>query len=310
MTEDAGSTKPGGFLSAVVADSRAMMPRAPAWARDGEDSFEPMAERTGPPRRGRPGMEARRPRSALAAQAIAQGARATSFAGRLAEPDAAGESRREDARPAAHATTAPHVAEAPGAAEASDTGPGDVGDAATSRAVPATIPGRAGDLHQPRTGPHAPARDMVPAASARAPFAARRSSAEAHSKTVDAVVAHAIDAAGEPGARDPDAARRPERTAARAALPSSQAASPTQPMPPEGEGVTMRAIVARGSAAAPPRRSAGPSASTAADARPAVHIGTMDIRIELAKQRPEPPPRQPVGFRGSGALSRLYLRRE
>jgi hypothetical protein len=42
----------------------------------------------------------------------------------------------------------------------------------------------------------------------------------------------------------------------------------------------------------------------------AVHIGTLDIRIEAPKQRPAPPTRQPVRFRGSGILSRLYLRRD
>jgi len=44
-------------------------------------------------------------------------------------------------------------------------------------------------------------------------------------------------------------------------------------------------------------------------APPRVHIGTLDIRIEAPKQRPQSPPRQPVTFRGSGILSRLYLRR-
>ena len=42
-------------------------------------------------------------------------------------------------------------------------------------------------------------------------------------------------------------------------------------------------------------------------ASPAVHIGTLDVRIEAAK--PPSQPRQPVCFRGSGILSRLYLRR-
>ena len=45
-------------------------------------------------------------------------------------------------------------------------------------------------------------------------------------------------------------------------------------------------------------------------APPAVHIGTLDIRIEAPKQRAKSPPRQPVSFRGSGMVSRLYLRRE
>ena len=45
-------------------------------------------------------------------------------------------------------------------------------------------------------------------------------------------------------------------------------------------------------------------------APPAVLIGTLDIRIEAPKQRTTPPPRQPVRFRGSSILSRLYLRRE
>lgn len=42
---------------------------------------------------------------------------------------------------------------------------------------------------------------------------------------------------------------------------------------------------------------------------PAVQIGTLDVRIESPRQRYGPAPRQPVSFRGSGILSRLYLRR-
>jgi hypothetical protein len=54
-----------------------------------------------------------------------------------------------------------------------------------------------------------------------------------------------------------------------------------------------------------PRR---PGAAVAApQEQPAVHIGTLDIRIEVPK--PLPPRRQKVGFSGSGVFSRLYLQR-
>lgn len=56
-----------------------------------------------------------------------------------------------------------------------------------------------------------------------------------------------------------------------------------------------------------------PSRVQPASARPeaeGIHIGTLDIRIEAPKQRLQPPPRQPVSFRGSGIASRLYLRRD
>jgi hypothetical protein len=52
------------------------------------------------------------------------------------------------------------------------------------------------------------------------------------------------------------------------------------------------------------------NSSRSQTAPPAVHIGTLDIRIEAPNQRATSPTRQPVRFRGSGMLSRLYLRRE
>ncbi len=42
---------------------------------------------------------------------------------------------------------------------------------------------------------------------------------------------------------------------------------------------------------------------------PSVQIGSVEVRIEAPAQRPPPPPREPVSFRGSSAASRLYLRR-
>ena len=61
-----------------------------------------------------------------------------------------------------------------------------------------------------------------------------------------------------------------------------------------------------------PPRPMQPASTRRPDVAPApsVHIGTLDIRIEAPKQHAQPPSRQPVSFRGSGIMSRLYLRLE
>jgi len=86
---------------------------------------------------------------------------------------------------------------------------------------------------------------------------------------------------------------------------------------PEAEHTGARSLLtpipARGPSAAETRRalplqsagSGGPQVTP-----PTVHVGTLEVRLEAPKQRSQPPLRHPVNFRGSGILSRLYLRRE
>jgi hypothetical protein len=100
------------------------------------------------------------------------------------------------------------------------------------------------------------------------------------------------------------------RGADRPAAPAAQRSTPRTRA--NADAISATAPVASPAAATPiepESRMIGTQRGDRPSAPPAVHIGTLDIRVEPAKQTSQTVPRQPVSFRGSSVLSRLYLRR-
>lgn len=261
MAQGGSSATPSsGFLSAVVADGRAAMPRLPgATASEVDGPHELAIERmVGPPRHGGPDPRpARLPRIAPAAAALTrQGREPSSDAQAPAAPFVAGfePAQQQAAATERDAENDPAIAEmvAPEAALHGEV----IREGA-----------------QPSQSDRALEHVDLPT---RLPFAARP---EPSASATDSGAKMRDRGMRQAPARGGEDTRSASRGPARAGTWLSRAIQPANGSRPQ-------------------------------TAPPAVRIGTLDIRIEAPKQRATPPPRQPVRFRGSSILSRLYLRRE
>lgn len=360
MTQNGRSARSNGFLSAVVADSRAATSRPPGTSAHEPDSPQELAvdRIVDPFRRDHPDTGlALRPRRAPAAIALARQRRETDVRtaeGPVTDQDVAhrGEgfepTRQQQAAAtdgigkndlatadtfAPEATLRRDVIQERAPALRSDSSPNQtqeteragpdgplrvasrarfhardaelVGARPSKTVVPPARPEQAGGIPQSEI---TPARDRARAhVPTRRPFATRpETSARATGEPETPDFATEIRSGVVPATEDGEQSTSQQR-------PSPET---RQPRARNGEGARLTTprtpVTSRGPADAGTRlpRAIQPANSGRPQAAPpAVHIGTLDIRIEAPKQRPQAPPRQPVSFRGSGILSRLYLRR-
>jgi hypothetical protein len=342
MAESRQPGRPGRFLSAVVADSRAMMPRRsvfsdhdvdgpPALASDptfaapsrGEAPAARDAGTHSP--RAAPGVARSRMRPSLPPYVMDRPARPMASAGagvemrgealEAVDPDTTVASeRRDEFQPVSIDSRA---------------------NVSVDDSMPPTLPGppseaSAGAVHdnEIRTSNEGlspigdetrrPPRFRHAAPPPRASSSSGSTAFETASSNRIATIAERSGAL-DVSARASDSAKAP--TSERAPLPTTAqtAAQSAEPTPSPAKAADTATVSQAASPAAPrapmnltrPQRAAMPASSDTRPptAPPSVHIGTIDVRIEAPKQRAEAPPRQPVSFSGSGMLSRLYLRR-
>jgi hypothetical protein len=93
----------------------------------------------------------------------------------------------------------------------------------------------------------------------------------------------------------------------RSAVPETQAG--VQPRADVAAPLPNVPLTSPAAAAPPPCTRPSSNRGRSHEPAPSVHIGILDIRIAAPQLRAEAPSRQPVSFRGSGIISRLYLRR-
>jgi hypothetical protein len=320
MTESRNPVRPGGFLSAIVADSRALMPRWPDLSdRSGGGPPEFEIDRSlGPPQDlNRLGAQGTLPPDGASAvpgfahptvprKPIDQHGTAS------AEPAAANAAPRKAAIPA---RLGDFEAGATIGSEQESVGcrvaqPGRDRGTESSNARTNRI-SRAHRMEPDPTGIGQAQEDVrhrgAPPRDAPTPsqdFARRRGVAR------NRVVARV----GRAAVRDHTAGTNTLAPASpaddeRGSASAPEAAAPQSPPRSDQARAAARRPQTGAHAGRPRLDAAGQEPAVTRPPAPTVHIGTLDIRIESPKQRPEPAPRQPVTFRGSGVLSRLYLRR-
>ncbi len=310
-----------GFLSAVVADSRATLPGRPEPFDLGVEESTEMAveDVVGPPARftqrahrqargaspsSRGGQSPREPDQASSNLGIASGVPTRSDLAIDAEPATAHDPSPVRSVTAPSPLSSPEVTVERRPAVAQQTAsttsmpaqPGPRGRGAAFREARASIGAEPATIVSSHRAPPQPSLrgGQFPATPSAEGFAATPT-------TSQSLPADAEPTAGRPQSPSPpEKQREPNPRTLSPGDPAASLASPSlsQPRPGLHAPLPAAAPVFKTPANWPPARP-----------QPAVQIGTLDICIEASKPQRQAPSSQPVRYRGSDLLSRLYLRR-